>query len=82
VIQLQKIKKNKVKNKYIIKYILIINIHIYFNIYINVYVTLSYSKLYQMHSCLSNGISNIQKKSYVKLNLISSFTNVIINQIK
>jgi hypothetical protein len=62
VIQLQKIKKNKVKKKYIIKYILEIDIHIYFNIYINVYVMLSYTKLYQTHSFLSNDISNIQKK--------------------
>jgi hypothetical protein len=51
-----------VKKKYIIKYILVINIHIYFNIYINMYVMLSYTKLYQMHSFLSNGIFNIQKK--------------------
>ena len=38
MIQLQKIKKNKVKKKCIIKYILAINIHI------NMYVMLSYTK--------------------------------------
>jgi hypothetical protein len=52
----------KAKKKYIIKYILVINIHIYFNIHINLYVMLSYTKLYQMHSFLPNGIFNIQKK--------------------
>jgi hypothetical protein len=61
VIQIQKIKKNKVKKKYIIKYILVINIHIYCNVHINVHIMLSYTKIYQMHSFLSNGIFNIQK---------------------
>jgi hypothetical protein len=44
------------------KYILVINVCIYFNIYINIYVMLCYTKLYQMHSFLSNSIFNIQKK--------------------
>jgi hypothetical protein len=51
----------KAEKKYIMKYILVINVRIYFNIYNNVY-TLRYIELYQMHSFLSNGIFNIQKK--------------------